>query len=345
MNERSILLVGNFLSRATGTRSVCEELSQRLAANGWETIETSHHVSRIARLIDMLFTILFYSRRYRVAYVEVYSGPAFLWAELTVRLLSILRKPKILVLHGGGLVDFAGKNKLRVAKLLGMGELVATPSLYLRSGLRSFRPDLLYLPNAVDAGNYHFRLRRQPSPILIWLRAFHEIYQPELAVRVLANLIGEFPDATLIMIGPDKKDGSFVNAMNEAKRLGVFSSITVTGPIRKSEVPEWIAKGDIFLNTTRLESFGVGVLEAALTGLPIVSTSVGEIPFLWEHEQTAMLIPDSDDRAMASAVRRILCESELAEKLSLNARQKAESFDWRGILPQWENLFQGLEQA
>lgn len=345
MSERSILLVGNFLSRSTGTRSVCEELSQRLSANGWKTIETSHRISRIARLADMLFTILFYWRKYQVAYVEVYSGPAFLWAELTVRLLSALRKPTVLVLHGGGLVEFAGKNKLRVVKVLGMGDLAVTPSLFLRSGLRSFRPDLLYLPNAVDVEKYHFQLRSQPAPVLIWLRAFHDIYQPELAVRVLANLLGEFPNATLIMIGPDKKDGSFERAMNEAERLGVLSSITVAGPIHKSEVPKWLAKGDIFLNTTRLESFGVGVLEAALTGLPIVSTNVGEIPFLWEHEQSAMLIPDSDDRAMASAVRRILREPGLAERLSFNARQKAERFDWRGILPQWEDLFLGLEQA
>jgi len=344
MNKRSLLLIGNFLSRTTGTRSVCEELSQRLAANGWETIETSHHVSRITRLIHMLWTILFYSRRYRVAYVEVYSGPAFLWAELTVRLLSILHKPTVLVLHGGGLVDFAVKNKLRVAKLMGMGDLAVTPSLYLRSGLQSLRPDLLHLPNAVDVENYHFQLRKKPSPVLIWLRAFHEIYQPEMAVRVLANLIVEFPTATLIMIGPDKMDGSFERAMNEAKRLGVFSSISIIGPIRKSEVPEWIAKGDVFLNTTRLESFGVGVLEAALTGLPIVSTNVGELPFLWEHEQTAMLISDSDDRAMASAVIRILREPGLAERLSFNARKKAENFDWREILPQWEKIFMGLER-
>jgi glycosyltransferase involved in cell wall biosynthesis len=41
---------------------------------------------------------------------------------------------------------------------------------------------------------------------------------------------------------------------------------------------------------------------------------------------------------MATAVRRILREPRLAERLSRNARAKAQQFDWAVILPQWEAL-------
>jgi glycosyltransferase involved in cell wall biosynthesis len=73
-------------------------------------------------------------------------------------------------------------------------------------------------------------------------------------------------------------------------------------------------------------------------GLCVVSTNVGGIPYLLEHEQDTLLVPSDDPAAMATAVRRLLTEPDLAERLSRNARQKAEQFDWSIVLPQWEAL-------
>jgi glycosyltransferase involved in cell wall biosynthesis len=73
-------------------------------------------------------------------------------------------------------------------------------------------------------------------------------------------------------------------------------------------------------------------------GLCVVSTNVGGIPYLLEHEHDALLVPPDDAEAMAAAVTRLLTEPGLAERLSHNARQKAEQFDWSVILPQLENI-------
>ena len=81
-------------------------------------------------------------------------------------------------------------------------------------------------------------------------------------------------------------------------------------------------------------------MEAAACGLPIVTTDAGELAYLWQNGMDAMVVPVGDARAMAAVVRRILTEPKLAEKLSVNARRKAESFDWAVILPQWEKLFE-----
>jgi glycosyltransferase involved in cell wall biosynthesis len=338
MNKSGILLVGNFLSSHTGTRSVGEELSLRLSAIGWKTIETSHQPGRTFRLVDMLSSVIVHRKKYQIAYVEVYSGLAFFWAEMVVQLLSLLHKPVVLTLHGGGLVEFAQRNPTRITKLLRKGQIIVTPSLFLQAALKPYNTTIRYLPNAVDVSHYEFQLRYHPAPKIIWLRAFHEIYQPEMAVKVLSFLVKEFKEITLTMIGPDKKDGSLNSALDLAQRTDMTSHINIVGSIPKSEVPIWLAKGDIFLNTTRFESFGVSVVEAALIGLPIVTTSVGELSYLWENEKTAMLVPQNAPEAMANAIRRILTEPGLAERLSSNARRKAEQFDWSVILPHWERL-------
>jgi glycosyltransferase involved in cell wall biosynthesis len=83
-------------------------------------------------------------------------------------------------------------------------------------------------------------------------------------------------------------------------------------------------------------------MEAAALGMCIVTTNVGELPHIWTHEHDALLVPPKDPKAMADAIRRILTEPELAERLSRNARAKAEQFDWSIILPQWEAILMKL---
>lgn len=345
MKKSGVLLIGNFLSSHTGTRSVCEELSLRLSERGWKTIESSHQLGRIFRLVEMLSSVIVYRKEYQVACVDVYSGLAFFWAEMVVWALSLLRKPIILILRGGGLVEFAQRHSLRVSRFLRQGQIIITPSLFLQAGLKPYSPAIRYLPNAVEVNHYEFQLRYHPSPKIIWLRAFHKIYQPELAIKAISFLTGELKEISLIMIGPDKKDGSLPSVLKLAEALGVASIVDIAGSVPKSEVPMWLKKGDIFLNTTCFESFGVSVLEAALIGLPIVTTDVGELSYLWENEKTAMLVPPNDHVAMAVALKRILTEPELAQLLSKNARRKAEQFDWSVILPEWEALFEKVIDA
>jgi glycosyltransferase involved in cell wall biosynthesis len=104
------------------------------------------------------------------------------------------------------------------------------------------------------------------------------------------------------------------------------------------EVPTWLSKGDIFLNTTDFDNTPISVLEALACGLCVISTNVGGIPYLLDDEHDGLLVPPDDVQAMTDAVRRLLTESDLATRLSQNGRDKAESFDWSRVYPQWETL-------
>jgi glycosyltransferase involved in cell wall biosynthesis len=163
-----------------------------------------------------------------------------------------------------------------------------------------------------------------------------------LAVETLAELRRDVPDAVLTMIGPDKGDGSLNRAEAAAGRLKLHDAVTFEGRVDKPRVPERLAEADIFLNTSRVDNLPVSVLEAMASGLCIVSTRVGGIPDLLEHERDALLVPPGDAPAMAAAARRILHEPGLAARLSRNAQRKAAAYDWSAVLPQWEKLLDGL---
>jgi glycosyltransferase involved in cell wall biosynthesis len=335
----NLLMVGNVMSGRGGVMGVAEVLSCRLKEAGWNVITTSSQPKRIIRLVDIVSTIIRRRHDYSLANVEVYSGTAFIWAETACEFLRWLKKPLVLTLHGGNLPAFTHRWPKRVHDLLSKAAFVTTPSYYLQENLKPFREDIIYLPNGIDLQSYQFKLRNHPKPKLCWLRAFHEIYNPRLAVEVVAILQDSFPDIHLTMIGPDKGDGSLKASKQLVDRKGLGTHIHFAGPIPKADVPVFLQIGDIFLNTTRYESFGIAVMEAAATGLCIVTTDVGELRYLWSQGQNALLVPADDPTPMANAVRRILTEPGLASLLSARARQKAEQFAWPLILTQWERLF------
>lgn len=337
-SKYTILLVGTFLSHEGGFRSVTEELAIRLRGHGWQVITTSQKLARFPRLFDIITTVWKCRNLYQAAQIDIYSGAAFIWAEIAGLMLNAFKTPFILTLHGGNLPKFAERWSGRVHRLLRSAYVVTTPSRYLLEAMQPYRGDIRLIPNTLDLSIYEYRLRENPRPNLIWLRAFHAIYNHSLAPRVLAQLISDYPDARLTMVGPDKGDGSLQETQRIAKNLGVLDRIHFPGGVPKISVPEWLNKADIFINTTNVDNTPVSVIEAMACGLCVVSTNVGGIPYLLEHEHDALLVPSDNPKAMAEAIQRLLIEPALAEKLSANARSKAERYDWSEILPQWEDL-------
>jgi len=344
--SRAIVFVDRFRQQTGSYPPQAAGLIERLGARRWAMQVASSEPARISFLFDMLAALVGRRRDYSIACISVFSGPAFIWAEAATVLLRLLGKPYIAVLRGGNLPSFAERWPGRVRSLLSAAALVAAPSRYLQISMCPYRSDIRLLPNAIDLPSYTFRVRANPSPRLIWLRAFQATYNPDLALSVLARLLPECQEASLVMVGPDKGDGSLQAFRGRARELRLESHVEYAGLVRKPDVPAWLDRGDIFINTTNVDNTPVSVIEAMACGLCIVSTNVGGVPYLLEHEVDALLVPPNDAEAMAVAVRRILSEPGLAEKLSRNARMKAECFDWQVVLPQWESLFEEvLERA
>ena len=333
-----LLMVGNFLSGSGRNQSVCEDLADRLRHSGWSVVTTSNRVGRLSRLTSMLFTTYRRRNEYAVAQVDVYSGAAFAWAEAVTMALKSLHKPYVLTLHGGNLPAFARRWPRRMRRLLESAAVVTVPSQYLLRHMAAYRSQLSFLPNGLDVGSYPDRVRSAPQPRLLWVRAFSHIYNPGMALRVMADLVGDLPSARLAMLGPDKGDGSFQQTRSAAESLGLLDRITFTGAVPHERVPQWMNDADIFLNTTNVDNSPLSVLEAMAAGLCVVSTQVGGIPDLVEPHQTGLLVPQDDAHAMAEAVRSVLADPALAERLSRRGREFASMQDWSRILPAWQAL-------
>src|SRR5690606_13913603 len=158
------------------------------------------------------------------------------------------------------------------------------------------------IPNSLELELYAFEEKDFEEVKLLWVRAFANIYNPQLAVHVLKALQDQGLSASLCMVGPDA-DGSMEAVKQLAKDFNV--PVRFTGKLPKKE---WLAlaKGyNLFINTTNFDNMPVSVIEAMALGLPVVSTNVGGLPYLIDHEKDGLLVePDSVD-GFVGAIKRL----------------------------------------
>lgn len=304
-----------------------EVLAALLAREGWDVRTASSRVNRWLRLADVATSPWRWRGHVDVLVLMVFSGPAFRLVEAASVAASRLGMPMIHWLHGGNLVDFAGRHPERVRRVLARSRVAVAPSQFLAEpfGAR-------VIPNVVDLDQYPCRHRAHIAPRLLWMRTFHELYRPDLALQVLERLNGT--GATLTMAGQDK--GLLAETRRRAEEMGL--DVRFPGFLDAEGKRREFAAHDVFLNTNRVDNAPVSVVEAAAFGLPVVSTDVGGIPSLLRDGEEALLVPEGDAEAMANAVRRLLEEPGLAGRLSAAGREVAERSSWTRVRPLWEEL-------
>lgn len=318
-----------------------EILAEIFRGQGHRVALTSHHAAPLRRLLDIVTTLLGSARRLDVYVVMVFSGRGFLFADVATWIVRrLLRRPLVLCLRGGDLPRFASRHGRWVERVLARGDVLVAPSRYLAEAFAGRGHRLEVIPNTLDLARYPYRRRRAIAPRLLWMRTFHEIYQPALALEVLALLLRRHPAAVLTMAGQDA--GLLDATRQRADELGIAAAVRFAGFLDPAGKAREMAHHDVFLNTNRVDNMPVSVVEAAACGLPVVATAVGGIPFLLRDGHDALLVPEGDAEAMAAAVERLLAEPELAERLSVAGRALAESCDGPAVAARWESLFAEL---
>jgi glycosyltransferase involved in cell wall biosynthesis len=336
-----LCFVGPMIGRNPGQVTTQAEVQADLfGSSGWTVRETSRAPSRWIRLLDMVWCLVRWRRSIDIVVLSVFSGPAFLVADVTILVARWLRLPVVAVLHGGSLPDFERRHPHWVRRVLARTQAVVAPSSYLASQVMASADRVQIIPNVLGLGDYVFRLRSAPQPRLLWMRTFHPLYNPEMAVQVLSQVRVATPGAVLTMAGQDK--GCLDAIQAEAQRRSLADAITFPGFLDAPAKRDALDAHDIFLHTNHVDNAPVSVLEAAASGLPIVATSVGGIPWLLENERSALLVPDGDAAAMVQAVKRLLTEPGLAERLSMGGRQVAEASSWPVVLDAWEDVFESV---
>lgn len=336
-----LCFVGSMLGRNAGyVTTQGQVIADLFAAEGYDVICVSSKLNRAARMAEIGAALIKNRRRIDLVVMEVYSGLSFAIADSVGLLCKILRLPLIMVLHGGKLPEFVRKHSGWAKRVFRRADSLVAPSAFLAEKINLPNFAVKVIPNVIDLEIYPFRHRSKLSPRLIWMRSFHPVYNPQMAVKAFAELRKTEPNATLTMAGVDK--GLETEIKKLVQDLNLSEAVSFPGFLNDRQKRQAFDAADIFLNTNRADNMPVAVIEACACGLPVVATDVGGLPFLIADGENGFLVENENAVEMAAAIKKLLKDEALAQKISRGGRLLAERSAWNKVRNDWEKLFAEL---
>lgn len=341
--QTHLCFVGNMLGRNAGYITTQGQIVADLfAAEGYKVTCVSSKINRAARLLDIIQTLIRNFRTFDVVLLDTYSGLSFVIADVTGFLCKIFNLPIIMILRGGNLPEFMRKKPRWTKRVLNRADALIAPSGFLAEKIGDWGYKIPVITNIIDLSRYPYRERSKISPNLIWMRSFHPIYNPEMAVKVLVKLREDYPEATLTMAGNDKGLEDKIKKL--VKDSNLADAVRFAGFLDLEKKLKEFSDADIYINTNRVDNMPVSVVEARALGLPVVATNVGGLPYLIEHGQNGLLVPSEDVDAMVKNIKELLENPELTQKISRSGRAIAERSAWTAVRQDWEKLIEEVLQ-
>jgi glycosyltransferase involved in cell wall biosynthesis len=204
----------------------------------------------------------------------------------------------------------------------------------IRGELGDLRIDVV--PNAVDVGRFNAPERGRNSPPTVgFIYARSPIKGSDLCARACALAQQRLPGLQVLAFGVDQPSADWP--------LPAGAEF-VHRPAQQL-LPSLYARCDAWLFGSRLDSFGLPILEAMACRTPVIGVPVGAAPDLLGNG-CGVLLPDASPEAMADALVR-LCTGPAAhwEALSAAAHARAHGYSWEDATQALETLLQGALQA
>ncbi len=344
MHKKAILLIGLFINPKDPKKNIrtsADRNSEMFKQNNIHVITTSAKSGRLARLIENIQTIFQQRKNYRIAVVPLFGTcPSFLWQAVMVFLLKKVKKKIVISVHGGSIPSQMDKKPNRFLNAVKKADAVVCPSNYLFNYFRKYNVETILIENSVNLKDYFFNKKKEIRPRIIWMRAFQDVYNPEMAVRVASKLSKKFPDFKMVMAG---KEGALNESTKKlAVKLNVDDKIIFPGYIDMQEKLALAKDFDIYICTNKIDNAPISFIEFMALGLPIVSVNSGGIPDIITHEKNGLLVDLDDDDEMIKQIEKLISNPSFAQQLIDNAKNYATQYDDKNVLKKWLNLFDTL---
>ena len=182
-------------------------------------------------------------------------------------------------------------------------------------------------------------LKRNIAPggekIITHISNFRPVKRTECVIKILARIIEKLP-VKLLLIGDGPDRGK---AEKLCRELGIFDHTVFLG--KQTEIQDYLAISDLYICASETESFGLSILEAMSSGVPVISARVGGVPEIFRNEKQGFLIDTMDIDEFAKAGVTILTDNRLWHRMSKSGRERARRyFDAELIVPQYEKYYQ-----
>jgi mannosyltransferase len=146
----------------------------------------------------------------------------------------------------------------------------------------------------------------------------------DILIDAAMPLLKKNPDWSVIIVGEITPDQTpfFEEQQQKIKTAGLAGQFIFTGKQPFERIPELFQAMSIITALSRNEGFGLTVLEAMSSGVPVIASTAGAWPEIINSTQTGRIVPIADVAATSRALNELINDSDTLEAMALQARQK-----------------------
>jgi glycosyltransferase involved in cell wall biosynthesis len=137
----------------------------------------------------------------------------------------------------------------------------------------------------------------------------------DVLIDAFSVVIKTNPNAKLLIVGAGVLQQELEQQISN---LSLEGSVYLLG--RRDDVPRLLASADLYVSASIWEGMPLSILEAMSAGLPVIATSVGDLPGVVSNN-TGILVPPGESRALAEAMLTMLRDLPAAARMGKNAKE------------------------
>lgn len=206
---------------------------------------------------------------------------------------------------------------------------------------RYFRGDYRVIPNGVDIQRFnpqtpgiekygHGRLN------ILFVGRLDPRKGLECLLKAFPLILKNHPSARLIVVGGGRPPKRYLGHMDAT----VAEQVSFEGVVSPEVIPSYYASCDVYCSpATGRESFGIVLLEAMASGVPVVASDIDGYREVIADGKDGLLVRPGDPQAIARAISDLLSNAHARARLGENGRAKALQFSWERVTELIEDYY------
>jgi len=292
----------------------------------------------VVRFVGYAIGLMRATQHADLVHVMANSGWAWhLFAAPAIWIARLRNVPVLVNYRGGEAGQFLARQIAWVRPTLRRANALVVPSAFLREVFSRHALTAEIVPNIIDLSRFSPAPQRPFGLHFLVARNLEDIYDIPTSIRAFHRIWQQKPEARMTIAG----SGPALPALQRlTEELGVARSVAFAGRVDNEQMAQLFRSADVLLNPTTVDNMPISLLEAMASGVPIVSTDVGGIPFLVEHERTALLVPMRSPQAMADAALRLIKDAALRERLIGAGSATVVGYTWAQVWPRLMRVYE-----
>ncbi len=144
-------------------------------------------------------------------------------------------------------------------------------------------------------------------------------------IRAVSKAVKYVPRIKVLIVGdaPPEKERYKQELESLVNRLGLSRYVEFLGA--RSDIPDILARLDLLVMASIVpEGFGMVIIEAFASGVPVVATGVGGVMEIMRDGENGLIVPPEDPQPMGEAIVRLLKDRKFAKEVAQRARKDVE---------------------